>query len=366
MDYSENEEKLKSKNDILQSTLESCRDVLLFSIDRQYRYLVFNNAFKQATFSAYGTEVTEGMSMLDSITNEDDRKKAKNNCDRAFAGERHVTTEVYGDINRFYFETRYNPILNDKNEVTAVTVMSGNVTERKKAEEQLQLLNKELESFSYSVSHDLRAPLRAINGHATILLEDFSAGLNEEAKKSIDAICRNSVKMGNLIDDLLNFSRLGRKDITREPVDMKNLATIVADELLAQNASEKTSINIGNLHPALGDSVLLKQVWLNLISNAIKYSQKNPAPKIEIGCTENDKETTYYVKDNGVGFDMKYYNKLFGVFQRLHGETEFEGTGVGLAIIHRIITRHGGKVWAEGQINKGACFFFTLPVITNY
>jgi PAS domain S-box-containing protein len=356
----ENEEKLQNRNEILQSTMESYRDVLIFSIDRQYRYVVFNQAFKTATFNAYGTEVAKGLSMLESITNTEDRARAKHNCDRAFAGETHATSEVYGDLEKLYFETRYNPIINEKNEVTSITVMSANITDRKLAEEQLLALNKELESFSYSVSHDLRAPLRAINGYATILKEDFSADLSEEANKKIDAIIRNAKKMGNLIDDLLTFSHLGRKDIVREQVNMDTLVRQVIDEVNEQFLQASPKVDITPIPAAKGDRTLLKQVWHNLISNAFKYSRNNPAPEISIGCIPGSMENTYYVKDNGVGFDMAYYDKLFGVFQRLHSGEDFEGTGVGLAIVQRIVNRHGGKVWAESELGKGATFYFSL------
>lgn len=256
-----------------------------------------------------------------------------------------------------------------------VAILFNDITERKQAEETISLLNKELannllqiqsinqelESFSYSVSHDLRAPLRAINGYARILKEDFSKNLNSEAKMCIEAISQNSKKMGNLIDDLLTFSRLGKKDVERMLVDTENMVHNVANDICSQYSTEKSIFSIGNLFPCHGDNALLKQVWINLISNACKYSQKKASPLIEIGSTKNNNEITYYVRDNGVGFDMQYYNKLFGVFQRLHSENEFEGTGIGLAIVQRIVTRHGGKVWAEGKLNEGATFYFTIP-----
>lgn len=246
------------------------------------------------------------------------------------------------------------------------------ITESKHAQEQLrkrslelEAANKELESFSYSVSHDLRAPLRAINGHATILLEDFSENMNEELKLTIDAICRNAQRMGNLIDDLLSFSHLGRKEISKTQVSMRNLVANVLLEVRDQYPDENTIVVQGELLSVFGDYALLKQVWFNLISNAFKYSHKAHNPRVEIGCFDEENGVTYYVKDNGVGFDMQYYDKLFGVFQRLHSDREFEGTGVGLAIVHRIITRHKGKVWAEAKLNEGSSFFFTLPKLLN-
>ncbi len=256
-----------------------------------------------------------------------------------------------------------------------VAILFNDITERKQAEEtiklmneelannllQIQSINQELESFSYSVSHDLRAPLRAINGYAQILVEDFSGNLDPEAKRYIETISTNAQKMGNLIDDLLTFSRLGRKETERNYVDAQNMVQDIVNDICNQYSIEKSIFAIGNLLPGHGDNALLKQVWINLISNAYKYSQKNASPLIEIGSSKNNNEITYYVKDNGVGFDMKYYNKLFGVFQRLHSENEFEGTGIGLAIVQRIVTRHGGRVWAEAKLNEGATFYFTIP-----
>ena len=222
----------------------------------------------------------------------------------------------------------------------------------------------ELESFSYSVSHDLRAPLRAIHGFARILLEDHQANLNPEAQRLLGVIDQNTRQMGNLIDDLLAFSRLGRQSITRAPVDMTELTGSVADEIRRAEADRNGhfEIEIGALRPAYGDPALLRQVLSNLIQNAVKFSRGRPQPRIEVGSTANGDQTVYFVRDNGAGFDPRYRDKLFGVFQRLHRADEFEGTGVGLAIVKRIVQRHGGRVWAEGKTDGGATFYFTLPV----
>jgi light-regulated signal transduction histidine kinase (bacteriophytochrome) len=225
---------------------------------------------------------------------------------------------------------------------------------------QLEAANQELESFSYSVSHDLRAPLRAVSGYTNILEETYIQNLDDEAKTIFNTIQKNVKKMGQLIDDLLDFSRLGRKEVPKLSVNMVQLVErVIAD--INHNTTHNATIRIGELHPCYGDHALLTQVWINLIANAIKYSSKTQTPRIEIGSTKNDRETIYFVKDNGVGFDMRYVDKLFGVFQRLHSVREFEGTGIGLAIIKRIISKHGGNVWAEGEVNKGASFFFSLP-----
>ncbi|THU39252.1 response regulator [Niastella caeni] len=229
---------------------------------------------------------------------------------------------------------------------------------------QLQLTNRELESFSYSVSHDLRAPLRSINGYAQMIQDDHAHQFNDEAKRMLNVIRNNAKKMGILIDDLLAFSRMGRKEISRLPIEFNKLVEpIIAD--LKQTAPDKIHIIVHPLHNTQGDPALLSQVYMNLVSNAIKYSAKKEKPEVEIGSEEKEDEFVYYVKDNGAGFDMQYAHKLFGVFQRLHSNEEFEGTGVGLAIVQRIVVKHGGKVWAEAKIEEGATFYFSLPKINN-
>jgi len=226
---------------------------------------------------------------------------------------------------------------------------------------ELEMANKELEAFSYSVSHDLRAPLRSIDGYSKILIEDYGSKLDDEGKRTLQVIVKNALKMGQLIDDLLAFSRLGKQNVTKIILDMNAIAQRATEEIVAQN-NKASEITIDPLLTTKGDSSMLKQVMTNLISNAVKYSTKKEKPLIKIGSYHENDYDVFYVKDNGAGFDMKYYDKLFGVFQRLHSPSEFEGTGVGLALVHRIITKHGGKVWAEGKVNEGATFYFSLPV----
>ncbi len=225
---------------------------------------------------------------------------------------------------------------------------------------QLEAANSELESFSYSVSHDLRAPLRAVSGYTHILEETYLQNVDEEGKIVFSTIQRNVRKMSQLIDDLLDFARLGRKTVPKNKIEMDPLVKKVVDDL-GSDTRRKANFIINPLCIAHGDQALLTQVWINLISNALKYSRNVPEPRIEIGSLQADEETVFFIKDNGVGFDIKYVEKLFGVFQRLHSEREFEGTGIGLAIIKRIISKHGGKVWAEGKLNEGATFYFSLP-----
>lgn len=227
--------------------------------------------------------------------------------------------------------------------------------------EQLEVLNKELESFTYSVSHDLRAPLRIIDGFSHIILEDYGDKLDASGKKNLTVIVNNAKRMGMLIDDLLNFSKIGKTPVRIADVNMNTLVSDVLEELSLSKIQIPTGLHVDDLKSARGDNALLKQVWINLISNAIKYSSKKENPAISIGSYEENKRTVYFVKDNGAGFDMQYVHKLFGVFQRLHKLEEFTGTGVGLALVQRIILRHEGTVWAEGKLNEGATFYFSLP-----
>jgi PAS domain S-box-containing protein len=253
--------------------------------------------------------------------------------------------------------------------------MARDITERKRAENaitqlnedlekqtvQLEAANQELEAFSYSVSHDLRAPLRAIDGFSRILLEDHSDKLDAEGARVLNVIRSNTQNMSRLIDDLLAFSRLGRKQVDRSSINMKELAVDVSRQLNLATTEKTIRFSLGSLPPAYGDPALIRQVFVNLLSNAVKYSKTKDAPVIDVGACRENGEHVYYVKDNGVGFNMSHANKLFGVFQRLHSAEEFEGTGVGLAIVQRIIHRHGGRVWAEGRVNEGATFYFSLP-----
>lgn len=234
-------------------------------------------------------------------------------------------------------------------------------TERKITEIQIKNLNHELEAFSYSVSHDLRAPLRSIDGYTRILWEDYWDRVDDEGKRVIQVIVNNAKRMSQLIDDLLDFSRVGKKEISWVPIDMTSLVENIATELIANEPDRKISLKVHPLEPSAGDVDMIRQVWVNLISNAIKYTGKTEQPQIEISSAHREQEICYKIQDNGVGFDMQYVNKLFGVFQRLHKMQEFSGTGVGLAIVKRIISRHGGTVWAEGWLNKGAIFYFTIP-----
>jgi signal transduction histidine kinase len=228
-------------------------------------------------------------------------------------------------------------------------------------EQKVKERTNELEAFSYSVSHDLRAPLRAINGYMNIFVEDYSNQFDEEGKRLTNHVLNNAKKMGQLIDDLLEFSRLGRKELSKSNISMKNIVTNIWEDLIRMEEGRTIEFTLKELPDAYADNVTIKNVWGNLISNALKYTSHREKAIIEIGFEEKEDSIVYYTKDNGVGFDMSYYNKLFGVFQRLHSQEEFEGTGVGLAIVERIISKHGGKIWAEAKLNEGATFYFSLP-----
>jgi PAS domain S-box-containing protein len=249
------------------------------------------------------------------------------------------------------------------------------ITERRKAEEEIKNLNddlkhrafeleaayKELETFSYSISHDLRNPLLVIGGFSRVLLERYSNHLDAKGQQFLSMIHSNTQKMLQLIDDLLTFSRSEHQQMRPSDIDMGELAKAVFEELRSIIPEQELLLNIKTLPSARGDQSMIRQVFVNLLSNAIKFTRPKGAGVIEIGCMVKENQDIYYVKDNGVGFDLQYAGKLFGVFQRHHTVDEFEGTGIGLAIVQRIIHRHGGQVWAEGKVNEGAIFYFSLP-----
>ena len=269
-------------------------------------------------------------------------------------------------------------IRNDSNEIVGTFASGEDITERRAAENSLKVLNKELESrvkertaqlesanveleaFSYSVSHDLRAPLRAMDGFSKMLLEDHSESLDGEAKRMLDVIINNSRNMAMLIDDLLAFSRLSRENINISELNMEAIARSVFEEITALMPSRKIELTVKRLPGARGDERMIRQVFYNLIDNAVKFTKNRQAAEIEIGSLYEGNNASYYVKDNGAGFNPQYSSKLFGVFQRLHSTEEFEGTGVGLAIVERIIKKHGGRIRAESKPGEGAVFLFTL------
>lgn len=248
-----------------------------------------------------------------------------------------------------------------------IASMDQDITDLKKVQDQMQRVaeveaaNRELEAFSYSISHDLRAPLRAIDGFSQIIVDDYRDSLDDEGRRLLGVVRDNAWKMRDLIDDILALSRLGRRQIVPSEIDMGALAQELFEQLRATAPERQIVLQVENSPPAYGDRVLIKQVMTNLLANAIKFTGNEEIAVIEVGGNREDSECAYYVKDNGAGFDMRYADKLFGIFQRLHGDEEFEGTGIGLSIVQRIVNRHGGRVWAEGKVGEGATFYFTLP-----
>lgn len=226
---------------------------------------------------------------------------------------------------------------------------------------ELEASNQELEAFSHTVSHDLRAPLRGIDGFAHILTAEFAAQLPERARALLGSISKCAGDMGRLIEDLLKFSRLSRQPLDRRPVNMVHLVEDVLRDLLSET-ERLVEVRVGRLPDCSGDPSLLKQVWMNLLANAFKFTRLREHAIVEVDAQTSAKEYVYSVRDNGAGFDMRYVDKLFGVFRRLHRAEEFEGTGIGLSIVQRIVRRHGGRVWAEGIVNEGATFYFTMPL----
>ncbi len=280
------------------------------------------------------------------------------------------TVDPIGAIGN-YWATQRQPseseiwLLQSLADITAVTMENVNVyaeLEQRVKERTLQLeqINKELEAFSYSVSHDLRAPLRAISSYTGFLLESNGSRLDEEGHLLAQKLMDSTGRMNTLINDMLRFFRTDKKEPDHLTVDMNDMVQQVVAQLQEQEKKRTIDFTIDQLPPAQGDPTMLQQVWANLIGNAVKYTGQKEKAQVHIGAETNDNETIYFVKDNGAGFDMKYADKLFGVFQRLHAASEFEGTGVGLATVQRIITRHGGRVWAEAEPGEGATFYFSL------
>jgi light-regulated signal transduction histidine kinase (bacteriophytochrome) len=281
------------------------------------------------------------------------------------------------ELGRRILHTRKVPVFDARGEPALLLGVSIDITSDKENERRIlalndqlrrhsQLLessNHELESFCYSVSHDLRAPLRAINGFARLLQQDSALQLGEQGVRYLDTICSASEQMGRLIDDLLEFSRLGRQNLESDSVDMTALACDALRDVLSSRAGTAPTVDIAALPEIRGDRRMLRLTWLNLLDNAVKYAGAVAQPRITIAAHAQPGQVVYRVQDNGIGFDMQYYDQLFGVFQRLHSNADYPGTGVGLAIAQRVVARHGGRIWAQSTPGEGATFYFALPAV---
>jgi PAS domain S-box-containing protein len=372
------EETLRASEERFRILVESVKDYAIFGLDWKGRILSWNAGAE--AINGYQAEEIIGQHFskfyppeaIDYGWPEEELAKA--------AAEGRVEEEgwrVRKDGSRFWANVTITALRDASGKLIGFSKVSRDLTERKRAQEklaeyneqlqrtnsELQAANKELEAFSYSVSHDLRAPLRAIDGFSQILLDEYAVALPAEAQEFLHDVRTNTQCMGQLVDDLLALARLGRQPLDTGPTDHEEIVNSCLEELRRDRPDRSVDAVVGQLPSCSADSRLLKQVWMNLLSNAWKYTSRREAPRVEIGA-EPDSDTPdpiYFVKDNGIGFDMRYADKLFGVFQRLHTADEYEGTGVGLAIVQRIIQRHGGRVWAQAQPDSGATFFFTLP-----
>jgi PAS domain S-box-containing protein len=368
--------RLQQSNQFLESLLENIPTMIFAKDARDLRFVRLNRAGEQLL----------GYTRADLLGKSDSDFFPSGQADAFISKDREVL--AHGDIvdipeeeidtrsnGRRILHTRKVPLLHANGTPLLLLGISMDVTEQKAAErnivalntelqrhtELLEASNAELESFCYSVSHDLRAPLRAINGYARMLEQEFGAQFNEAAQRYVKTICSASERMARLIDDLLEFARIGQQTLEHEVVDMKAVARKALGEVLEGLETPQPDISIGELPPAHGDRRLLHLVWLNLLDNAVKYTSAVESAQVRIGAELQDGEIVYSVSDNGIGFDMEYYEKLFGVFERLHAHSEYPGTGVGLAITERIVTRHGGRIWATSEPRRGATFRFALP-----
>jgi PAS domain S-box-containing protein len=373
------EEKLRINEQQLSTIFNNVDDVIfLLNIENgRYKFASINKSFNKLT----GLPNEHVMNkFVDNILKEPILSRAIKNFEKVIETKGTVKweeTSVYPN-GKLTGEVSITPLFNEKGEIDKLIGFVHDITFWKNAHEEIKKLNeeleervrvrtaqleganKDLESFAYSVSHDLRAPLRSIMGFSELLESEYKKAIPKEGVELLNFIVTNAQKMNQIIDDLLVYSRISKNELVKSEISMDILVQQVIKELKS-NAEIKAEFEIKNLINSFGDIRLIHQVWTELIANSIKYSLKQEKPVIEIGSFEDDMENIYYVKDNGAGFDMRFYNKLFLMFQRLHSDSDFQGTGIGLAIVKKIILNHGGRVWANGEVAKGATFYFSLP-----
>jgi len=347
-------------------------------LDRDERYLLAEGDFLLTM--GYLKESMPGKKISEVISPENYMEYYKDVIQRVFSGETILTERQ--TLSGYYTLMKSVPLRDGKGEIFAIMFVLIDVTAIKQAQHQLTKINeelelivqertqqlkeanKQLEAFSYSVSHDLKAPLRTISRFSGILKEDYMGVVNDgEFGRLIERITVNVSAMERLINDLLDFSRFQRNDLSKSTIDMAVLVHEILNELTSLETSRKLDITVSALEPVNGDVNMIRQVWINLLSNALKYTRKKEVAVINIGCIEDDEGIRYIVSDNGAGFDMQYADKIFGVFQRLHPASEFEGTGIGLALVKSIVERHGGTIGFESEVDKGTTFYFVLPVM---
>ena len=366
---------LLSEEEKFRRLIAAVEDYAIFLLDPEGKVASWNAGAERGT--GWRADEILGQSFARFFT-PDDRaagKPARELADAAARGAvRGEDVRVRKDGSRFFVEITLTAVRDPAGELVGFTSIARDISERRRSEAaiaelnaelerrvaELAAANGELEAFSYSVSHDLRGPLRAIDGFSKILLEQYRGQLDTQGQHFLSRVRAGSQRMGQLIDDLLSLARINRTEMHRTAIDVGQLGREVAEELRRQEPERAVEICITERLPARGDPRLVRAALENLLGNAWKFTGKTAAPRIELGCARRDGAEVFYVRDNGAGFDMAYVHKLFAPFQRLHEQSEFEGTGIGLATVHRIITRHGGRLWAESTVGQGATFWFTL------
>lgn len=369
---------IQGQNQTLSAIINS-GESWVYSLDHTLCYTSFNQKHQDTMLALYGARIELGGAILDYISDQPARALAKASLERALAGEIVAQEEYIGvGPQRMYINVYFNPIKTGDGKVSGVAVLSLNMTERHQMEDELhqykdhlevvvaqrtaslQAAYQDLEAFSYSISHDLRAPLRAIFGYSQVLSEDYASTLDDEGKRLFLAMLRNVNKMDRMLEEMLFFSRMTQQQVNGDRVDLGRMLQAIVADLEEGLQGRNVIFRIAPLPDTLGNDTLINQVFYNLLSNAVKFTRPNPEAEIEVGCQQELGEPIYYVRDNGVGFNMSYVPKLFKLFNRLHNDAAFEGSGIGLAIVRRIIGKHGGRIWVESQEGQGTTFYFTF------